>query len=200
MADVALAVLVSGSGTILEAIIDRGITVSLVVSDRACRAIAVAQAAGVTAVVLDRALYGGFTNQFDRAAYSSALADVVADVDVVAMAGFGTVVTAEFHDRFEGCVLNTHPSLLPDFKGWHAVRDALAAGVTTSGCTVHVATLALDDGPILAQRAVAIESSDDESSLHERIKAVERDLYPTVIEAVMAAVARAEPPESVRVV
>ena len=103
------------------------------------------------------------------------------------MAGFGTVVSAAFHAAFPRHVLNTHPSLLPDFKGWHAVPQALAAGVTETGCTVHVATEALDDGPILAQRRVAVLANDDESSLHERIKAVERELYPAVLTRVMAA-------------
>ena len=103
------------------------------------------------------------------------------------MAGFGTVTTAAFHDVFPGRVLNTHPSLLPDFKGWHAVPQALAAGVAETGCTVHVATVELDDGPILAQRRVAVRPDDDETSLHERIKAVERELYPEVIRRVMAA-------------
>ena len=104
------------------------------------------------------------------------------------MAGFGTVVTHAFHDVFPGRVLNTHPSLLPHFKGWHAVRDALAAGVGETGCTVHVATEALDDGPILAQRVVTILDGDTEESLHERIKEVERSLYPHVLEAVIAAI------------
>jgi phosphoribosylglycinamide formyltransferase-1 len=103
------------------------------------------------------------------------------------MAGFGTIVTAAFHDAFVGRVLNTHPSLLPDFKGWHAVAQALESGVSQTGCTVHVATEALDDGPILAQRRVEVLADDDESSLHERIKAVERELYPTVVSRVMAA-------------
>jgi phosphoribosylglycinamide formyltransferase-1 len=84
-------------------------------------------------------------------------------------------------------VLNTHPSLLPAFKGWHAVAQALASGVKETGCTVHVATLELDDGPILAQRRVAVLAGDDESTLHERIKDVERELYPAVVTRVMAA-------------
>ena len=115
------------------------------------------------------------------------------------MAGFGTVVTQAFHDVFPGRVLNTHPSLLPHFKGWHAVRDALAAGVGETGCTVHVATEALDDGPILAQRVVAILDGDTEESLHERIKDVERSLYPHVLEAVIAAIEGGSEPSVVTV-
>jgi phosphoribosylglycinamide formyltransferase-1 len=184
-----LCVLVSGSGTILEALVDQGVAIALVGADRPCRGLEVARAAGIEALLVDRADYGGFGAQFDRDRYSSDLAGELTsrDIDVVAMAGFGTIITAAFHDAFPGRVLNTHPSLLPDFKGWHAVGQALAAGVSETGCTVHVATLALDDGPILAQRRVVVKNDDDESSLHERIKAVERELYPAVVTRVMAA-------------
>jgi phosphoribosylglycinamide formyltransferase-1 len=186
---VRLCVLVSGSGTILEALIAHGVRVSLVGADRPCRGLDVARDAGVEALLIDRAHYGGFGSGFDRDRYSKDLTAhlVDTDIDLVAMAGFGTIVTRSFHDAFPDRVLNTHPSLLPDFKGWHAVTQALASGVTETGCTVHVATLELDDGPILAQRRVAVLASDDESSLHERIKAVERELYPAVVTRVMAA-------------
>jgi phosphoribosylglycinamide formyltransferase-1 len=97
------------------------------------------------------------------------------------MAGFGTILAAPLLEEFPGRVLNTHPALLPSFKGWHAVRDALSYGVKVTGCTVHIATEAVDDGPILAQRAVPVEPGDTEASLHERIKAVERTLYPDTI-------------------
>ncbi len=178
----------SGTGTILDAMLHAGIAVRLVVADRPCSGLAIAEAAGVRALLLDRAAYGGFTPAFDRVAFSRELAKelVDADIDVVAMAGFGTVVTGELHAAFPGRVLNTHPSLLPDFKGWHAVAQALASGRSETGCTVHVATEALDDGPILAQRKVEILPSDDEQSLHERIKMVERALYPAVLARVMA--------------
>jgi len=99
------------------------------------------------------------------------------------MAGFGTVLAQPVHDAFPGRVLNTHPALLPAFPGWHAVRDALAAGVAETGTTVHVAHLEMDTGPILAQAAVAIRPDDTEATLHERIKAVERTLYPATIRA-----------------
>ena len=102
------------------------------------------------------------------------------------MAGFGTVFGEPIHDRFPNRILNTHPALLPAFKGWHTVRDALDAGVDITGCTIHVATLEVDAGPILAQEAVPVLPDDDESSLHERIKAVERHLYPATIRAVLA--------------
>jgi phosphoribosylglycinamide formyltransferase-1 len=190
--------LVSGSGTILEAMLEAGLDVALVASDRPCRGLEVARDAGVEALLVDRRDYGGFTSSFDRDAYSVALAEALSakHIDLIAMAGFGTIVTGAFHRVFPGRVLNTHPSLLPEFKGWHAVKATLEAGVTESGCTVHVATEALDDGPILAQRRVPVYPDDTEASLHERIKSVERTLYPEVIARVMASLARGEEPVS----
>ena len=191
----------SGSGTILEAMFAAGLEVALVVADRPCRAIEVAERAGIDALLLDRALYGGFSPSFDRDAYSLDLATLLAShrIDLVAMAGFGTVTTRSFHEALPGRVLNTHPSLLPAFKGWHAVAAALAAGVSESGCTVHVATEALDDGPILAQRRVPVLPGDTESDLHERIKTVERVLYPDVVARVMRAIAEGYEPASVAI-
>lgn len=191
--------LVSGSGTILEAMLESGIEVTLVVSDRPCRALDVARRAGVTAQLVDRLNFGGFRSTFDREGYTVELTRVLREdrIDLVAMAGFGTIVTGAFHRAFPGRVLNTHPSLLPDFPGWHAVAATLEAGVNESGCTVHVATEALDDGPILAQRRVEVYPNDDETSLHERIKTVERTLYPTVVARVMASLAQGREPESV---
>lgn len=199
MSDVRLCVLVSGSGTILDAMVQADVSVDVVASDRPCRGLDVARGAGLDAVLVDRRDFGGFTAAFDRDAYSVALADalVARGIDLVAMAGFGTVLTGSFHRAFPGRVLNTHPSLLPAFKGWHAVAATLAAGVHETGCTVHVATEALDDGPILAQRRVPVLAGDDEASLHERIKTVERGLYPAVVASVMAALARGQEPESV---
>ncbi len=193
-----LCVLVSGSGTILEAM-TASLDVALVASDRPCRALDVARDAGVEALLVDRREYGGFGPGFDRGAYTLALRDALVSrgVDLVAMAGFGTVVDAAFFDAFPGRVLNTHPSLLPAFQGWHAVAQALAAGVAETGCTVHLATVALDDGPVMAQRAVRVEEGDDEATLHERIKSVERDLYPRVVGRVMAALAEGREPLSV---
>ena len=105
------------------------------------------------------------------------------------MAGFGTVLSPEMFAAFPGRVLNTHPALLPAFKGWHAVRDALAAGVPVTGTTVHLATETVDDGPILAQEEVPVLAGDTEEALHERIKMVERRLYPDTIRRFMAQLA-----------
>ncbi|HUO49260.1 MAG TPA: formyltransferase family protein, partial [Acidimicrobiales bacterium] len=89
------------------------------------------------------------------------------------------------HDAYPGRILNTHPALLPAFPGWHAVRDALAAGVGVTGCTVHVATLEVDAGRVLAQEEVPVLPGDTEAALHERIKQVERRLYPATVKAVL---------------
>jgi phosphoribosylglycinamide formyltransferase-1 len=184
VAAVRIAVLASGSGTLLEAILDDDIPVALVVVDRPSRATDVAAARGVEAVLVERTSFG---DAFDRAAYTREVVDVLqaADIDLVVMAGYGTVFSEAIHDAFPHRILNTHPALLPAFKGWHAVRDALAAGVKVTGCTIHVATLEVDAGPILAQEAVEVLPDDDEGTLHERIKAVERRLYPATIRAVL---------------
>jgi phosphoribosylglycinamide formyltransferase-1 len=178
-----LAVLVSGSGTILRAMIEEGLPVSVVLSDRPCTGLDLAQQHGIAAELADRAVYGGFGPAFDRDAFTTAVAAtlVAHQVDLVAMAGFGTVMTGAIHKAFPDRVLNTHPALLPAFPGWHGVRDALAAGVPETGCTVHLATLEMDAGPILAQEAVPVLAGDTEESLHERIKVVERRLYPATV-------------------
>ena len=177
---VRLGVLVSGTGTILEAILAEGIDVGLVVADRPCRALEIGAAPSVLHERTD------FSKAFDRDGYADALVRILHehDIDLVAIAGFGTIVpkaATEFRDR----MLNTHPSLLPAFKGWHPVRDALAAGVKVTGTTVHIVTEEVDAGPILAQEAVAVLPGDTEDTLHERIKQVERRLYPTTIKQVV---------------
>lgn len=178
-----VAVLVSGSGTILEAMVAAGVPVAVVLADRACRGLDVARAAGVPDVLVDRRARGGYGPGFDRTGYTT---DVVAALAahapaMVAMAGFGTVLDQPVHHAYPGRVLNTHPALLPAFPGWHAVGDALAAGARVTGCTVHVATLEMDAGPVLAQEEVPVKPDDTEETLHERIKRVERRLYPATV-------------------
>ncbi len=106
---------------------------------------------------------------------------------VVVSDSTSTAKIAPFQEKFPDRIVNTHPALLPAFKGWHAVRDSLAAGVKITGCTVHLATLEVDEGPILAQEAVPVLPSDTEESLHERIKEVERRIYPQVLRAILDA-------------
>ncbi|MET1039565.1 MAG: phosphoribosylglycinamide formyltransferase [Acidimicrobiales bacterium] len=180
-----IGVLASGSGTILEAMLDRALPVVVVVVDRPCGAVEVADRAGVDARVVERE---DFSPDFDRVAYSKQIVDVLheAEVDLVAMAGFGTILDEPVFDAFRGRILNTHPALLPSFPGWHGVADALAYGVKVTGCTVHVATLEVDAGPIVAQEPVTVLADDTVDTLHERIKAVERRLYPATLAAVVA--------------
>ncbi len=179
--DARLGVLASGTGTVLASIIDSGLAVEAVVVDRPCPAVQLAEAAGVPAVeVVERDSFGA---GFDRHAYTHRVVEALKRhrIDVVAMAGFGTVLASPIFEIYPGRVLNTHPALLPAFKGWHAVRDALAAGVKVTGTTVHVATEEVDAGPILAQEAVPVLPGDTEETLHERIKSVERRIYPATI-------------------
>jgi phosphoribosylglycinamide formyltransferase-1 len=161
-----IAVLASGSGTLLNAIVDDGVPVALVAADRPCRALEIAAEREIPAELVERTEWG-------------------TSFDLVVMAGFGTVVPG-LTDAYPGRVLNSHPALLPAFKGWHAVRDALAAGVKVTGTTIHVATAEVDDGPILAQEAVPVLPDDTEESLHERIKQVEWRLYPATIRRFVA--------------
>src|SRR5688500_7741995 len=184
VAAVRVGVLASGSGTILEAILAEGIDVAAMVADRKCRALDVAQEAAVEPVLVERT---DFSKRFDRDEYCVQLIDVLRqrDIELVVSAGFGTVVPG-VATAFAGRMINTHPALLPAFKGWHAVRDALAAGVKVTGCTVHIATEVVDEGPILAQEAVPVLPDDTEASLQERIKEAERRLYPDTIKRVIA--------------
>lgn len=173
-----VAVLVSGSGTLLQAILDNqdsSYQVVLVVADKECTALERAEAAGVATRRVDMMPNRGEWNQ--------ALADTVADAhpDVVVSAGFMKILGAEFLARFEGRTINTHPALLPSFPGAHAVRDAMKYGVKVTGSTVHYVDSGVDTGTIIAQRAVEVDPGDDEASLHERIKVVERALIVEVL-------------------
>src|SRR5690606_18087811 len=161
-----LAVLASGSGTLLGALSREGTPAADVAADRPGRALEVARSHGVPTELVERTEWGP---EFDRKAYGERLVKVLRGygVDVVAMAGFGTVVP-DLPAAFPGRVLNSHPSLLPAFKGWHAVRDALDHGVKVTGTTIHIATAEVDEGPILAQEAVEVLPDDTEETLHER--------------------------------
>jgi phosphoribosylglycinamide formyltransferase 1 len=179
-----IAVLASGSGTLLHAIVGNGVPVALVAADRPCRALERAAEHGITTELVERTEWG---SSFDRGAYTERLVKALRahDIDLVVMAGFGTVVPA-LADAYAGRVLNSHPALLPAFKGWHAVREALAAGVKVTGTTIHIATAEVDEGPILAQEAVPVLPGDTEETLHERIKQVEWRLYPATIRRFVA--------------
>jgi len=173
-------VLVSGTGSLLQAIMDAQAghyQVVKVVADKECHGISRAQDHGIDTEVVALGA--------DRAEWNQRLVDAVdaAQPDVVVSAGFMKILGQEFLDRFEGRTINTHPALLPAFKGAHAVRDALDYGVKITGSTVHFVDAGVDTGSIIAQRPVAINADDDESTLHERIKQVERDLIVEVLRA-----------------
>ena len=172
--------LASGSGTILRSMLDHDLPITVVLADRPCGALGIAEEAGVATELVERTTFGA---DFDRVAYTHEVLDALNrhQVDLIAMAGFGTILSKPIHDAFPDRIVNTHPALLPAFKGWHAVDDALAAGVKVTGVTVHYATLEVDDGPIIAQEAVEVRPDDTAESLHERIKVVERRLYPEVL-------------------
>jgi phosphoribosylglycinamide formyltransferase-1 len=161
--------------------LERGLPVVAVVADRPCGALEIARTAGIAAELVERT---DFTPEFDRVAYTHDVVDALQrqDVELVAIAGFGTILSKPFVDAYGGHAVNTHPALLPAFKGWHAVRDALEFGVKVTGTTVHLVTEEVDAGPILAQEAVPVLDGDTVETLHERIKEVERRLYPEVIE------------------
>jgi len=174
-----LVVLASGSGTVLQSLIDASVAgeldaeIAAVGSDvPGVRALERADAAGIPTFVQEPMAYA------TRADWNDALTDRVLgfDPDWVVSAGFMRILGPVFVDAFPGRIVNTHPALLPSFPGAHAVRDALAHGVRVTGCTVHLVDHGVDTGPILAQRAVDIRPDDDEDTLHERIKAVERPL------------------------
>jgi phosphoribosylglycinamide formyltransferase 1 len=182
---VRLAVLVSGSGTNLQALLDAivsdegfGGEVVVVGSDRAGAAgLDRARAAGIPTIVQPLDAHP------DRAAWESALrADLEAHrPEAVVLAGFMRILSGAFLAGWPDRVINTHPSLLPAFRGAHAVRDALAYGVRLTGSTVHLVDEQVDHGPIVAQRAVEVRDDDTEATLHERIKAVEHELLPACV-------------------
>ena len=180
-----LAVLASGVGSIMEAIIASGVPVELVLTDRECRALELAQSHGVPTVLVNRADFGAPKKGWDRAGFTQAIIAALKDHDIelIALSGFMTIFSSEIYDHYPNRILNTHPSLLPAFKGegGKVMRDTLAAGVKETGCTVHLSTDELDEGRILVQQRVPVLPGDDVDTLWERIKAVERKLYPATV-------------------
>jgi phosphoribosylglycinamide formyltransferase-1 len=172
-------VLVSGAGTLLEALLQAcadpayGATVVAVGADRdGIEGIERARRAGATTFV-ERVADHATRDDWDAAL---AAATAAARPDLVVCAGFMKLLGKTFLDRFPGRVVNTHPALLPAFPGMHGVREALEYGVKISGCTLFVVDSGVDTGPIIAQRAVEVRPGDDERSLHERVKVAERGM------------------------
>lgn len=176
-------VLVSGSGTLLQALLDAGappcgFRVRAVVSDRDdAYGLQRARDAAVATAVVRPADFA------DRAAWDAAITKAVEvfSPDLVVLAGFMRLLGEAFLGRFAGRAVNTHPALLPSFPGAHGVRDALAYGVKVTGCSVIFIDEGEDTGPVIAQRPVAVEDGDDEARLHERIKVVERQMLVDVV-------------------
>ena len=178
-------VLASGTGSLLASLLDAAVgdypaRVVAVGVDRDCPAIDIAAAASLPSFRVRLADYP------DRAAWDAALTEATAahSPDLVVSAGFMKILGPQFLSKFEGRTLNTHPALLPAFRGAHGVADALAHGVKVTGCTVHLVDAGTDTGPILAQQPVPVLDDDDEETLHERIKVIERRLLVDVIAAV----------------
>lgn len=176
---VRLVVLASGGGTLLQALLDSHLAASIVAvgSDQP------------DAPALDRARAAGIDTFAvpmldDRAAWDAAMLAAL-DLrrpDLVVSAGFMRILGPGIVEAYRDRIVNTHPALLPAFPGAHAVRDALAAGVPETGCTVHLVDEGVDTGPVLAQERVAVLSGDDEATLHERIKVAERRLLVDVLD------------------
>jgi len=188
-----IVVLLSGTGSLCAALLDATddpaypAEVVAVGSDRPAEGLAHATRRGLPTFVC------ALGDHADRAAWDRALVAQISAYrpDLVVSAGFMKIVGPAVLDAFGGRLINTHPALLPAFPGAHAVRDALVAGATVTGASVHVVDAGTDTGPVLAQREVAVRADDDEARLHERIKEVERELLvETVAQLVTADLTR----------
>jgi phosphoribosylglycinamide formyltransferase 1 len=181
-----IAVLASGSGTNLQALLDTPSVrphIAVVVADRRhARALERAREAGVSTAVVD------WDEHPDRESFSTALADLLEGMGVkaVVLAGFMRILAPTFVARFPGRILNIHPSLLPAFPGANAVEKALDHGVAVTGVTVHFVDDEVDHGPIVAQVPVDVADDDTVETLHARIQVEEHRIYPRVVEALIA--------------
>jgi phosphoribosylglycinamide formyltransferase-1 len=175
-----IGVLVSGNGTNLQALLDAGLPVAAVASNRRdAYALQRAREAGVPTATFSLDCHA------DREERDLVMATWLEErgVELVVLAGYMHLLTKPFLDRFPERIVNVHPSLLPAFPGAHAIDDALAAGIDTTGVTVHVVDEGLDTGPVLAQREVPVEPRD---TLAERIHEVEHELLPRVVSECLA--------------
>ncbi|MGE2721535.1 phosphoribosylglycinamide formyltransferase [Mycolicibacterium celeriflavum] len=178
-------VLASGTGSLLRSLLDATAgeypaSIVAVGVDRDCPAVDIAADAAIPSYTVRLRDYP------DRDAWDAAITEATAayEPDLIVSAGFMKILGPHFLSRFMGHIINTHPALLPAFPGAHAVADALAYGVKVTGCSVHLVDAGTDTGPVLAQEAVRVLDEDDEATLHERIKVVERRLLAEVLAAV----------------
>ena len=176
-----LVVLASGTGSLFEALLDARaddyVVEALITDVPAAGALSIARNAGVEVRVVDP------SNFADREEWDEALTASIQEFkpSLVVSAGFMRILGHDTLHAFPNRIINTHPALLPAFPGAHAVRDALAAGVTETGCTVHVVDAGVDTGPVIVQETVPVFPDDNEAVLHERIKTVERRLLVDVV-------------------
>ena len=180
-----MVVLASGTGSLLSSLIaaataDYPARIVAVGVDRDCRATEIAEAASLPSFTVRLA------DHPSREAWDAAITDATAahTPDLIVSAGFMKILGPQFLSRFCGRTLNTHPALLPAFAGAHAVPEALDYGVKVTGCTVHLVDAGMDTGPILAQEPITVLDGDNEETLHERIKVVERRLLVDVVAAI----------------
>lgn len=179
-------ILASGGGTVAQALIDavqnpgsalhQRVEIALVITENSTAGIVKrAEASGIPSALIE------FRGGSQRREWEQRLKEAIADQNpwLVVSAGFMKILSPDFVRQFR--IINTHPSLLPHFPGAHAVRDALAAGVEKSGCTLHYVDEGVDTGAIIAQREITVEPGEDEGHLHERIKVLERELLVTGI-------------------
>lgn len=179
-----VAILISGGGSNMVSLVnsmqdDHPARAVLVVSnDPNAGGLAKAQALGVPTACIDHKPFGK-----DRAAFEAALQDTLktADPDIICLAGFMRILTPDFTEKWEGRMLNIHPSLLPKYKGLHTHARALEAGDPEHGCSVHEVTAALDDGPILGQARLSVRPDDTADTLAARLLPLEHSLYPAVL-------------------
>ncbi len=187
MARLKVAVLISGSGTNLQALIDACAApafpaeITKVISNRpGAGGIARAERAGIPVQIIDHKAFA------DRTAFDTALNEALcaSGIELVCLAGFMRLLTAEFVTRWHDRLINIHPSLLPAFKGLHAAHQAVDAGVRVAGCTVHFVRAEMDSGPIIVQAAVPVRSDDTGESLQARIQQAEHLCYPQALKLI----------------
>jgi phosphoribosylglycinamide formyltransferase-1 len=195
VADLRVAVLASGTGTNLQAILDRlhgrgGVEVVAVASDKPdAGALARAEDAGVPTAVFPQA------DHADRSSRDAVMADWLSerDAELVALAGYMQLLTPGFVERFRGRILNVHPALLPSFPGLDAIGQTLAHGVRITGVTVHLVDEGVDSGPIVLQRQVEVPADRDRAELEDRIHEVEHELLPEAIRLFADGAIRVDP-------
>ena len=180
-----ITVLASGTGSLFRSLLGSQVSdyiAALITDVPNCGAVGIAQEAGIPVISVP------LTEYSSRVEWDQALLDRVNELepDLLVTAGFMRILSETFVESYPNRIVNSHPALLPLFPGAHAVRDALAANVTTTGCTIHFVDAGVDTGPIIAQQSIEVQPGESEEHLHERIKVVERELLPRTINTVLA--------------